>query len=58
MEMFVNASLALFGGKFRVKTLGLAGGVPSLEYLLLFQQPDLAGFEDQLSRMLRTEVPG
>lgn len=53
--MFVRA---LFQGEFRVKTLGLEGGVPSLEYLLLFQQPDLAGFEDQPSRMLRTEVPG
>lgn len=58
MERFVHASLSLFGGEFNVKTVGLEGIVPSLEYLLLFQQPDLAWILGQRSRMLRSEVPG
>lgn len=58
MEKFVHASLALFGGEFNVKTVGLKGVVPSLEYLLLFQQPDLTWTLGQRSRMLRSEVPG
>lgn len=57
MERFVCASSALHGSKFDVRTQGLEGVVPSLEYLLLFQQPDLAGFQGQHSRMLRSEVP-